>query len=171
MAELRELFGGVGMAGAVSYLQSGNVVFDSDMADASSLAALLEQALEERFGFPVATLVRSGDEILEVFQANPFTRKDGVDAKMLLVVFLREMPSPQAIEDARSVESGQDEVEVTGREAFLYCPNGYARTRLSTHILERKLDTVATARNWKTVTALAEMVRSRATAPDPSEAL
>jgi uncharacterized protein (DUF1697 family) len=46
---------------------------------------------------------------------------------------------------------------VIGREAHLLYPDGYARTKLTNAVIEKQLGVRSTSRNWRTVTALAEL--------------
>jgi uncharacterized protein (DUF1697 family) len=73
------------------------------------------------------------------------------------VTFLSEVPSPVALEELAKIQDPVDEAVVIGREIFIFCPNGYGRTRFSTNFLEKNLKVAATTRNWKTVQKLAEM--------------
>ena len=70
MADLRELLQAEGHGVTRTLLQSGNVVLDSALPD-SELARSVEQALERRFGFPVRTVVRTRDELLDVVARDP----------------------------------------------------------------------------------------------------
>ena len=57
------------------------------------------------------------------------------------------------------IQDEADKFEIRGKEVYLFCPNGYGRTRFSNTFFEKKLGVVATTRNWKTVAALAAMVK------------
>ena len=161
MAELRELCRVLELRNVATYLQSGNVVCESKHPDASSVATLLEQGIEERFGFPVSTIVRKKDDYLKALEKNPFVENSTLDPKKLLVVFLQGAPSSAQVDRLAALESGSDELAVVGDSVFLHCPQGYGRTKLSNNVFERHLDTVATTRNWKTVNALAKMLQDR----------
>ncbi len=86
MAELRELLGGLGHDAVGTHLNSGNAVFRSDGSDEDTLAAELEDALEQHFGFHVACMVRGAEYLRDVRDACPFPT-DGVGGKELHVVF------------------------------------------------------------------------------------
>jgi uncharacterized protein (DUF1697 family) len=44
-----------------------------------------------------------------------------------------------------------EKLVVRGEGAYLYCPNGYGKSKLSNTFLENKLAVKATTRNWKTI--------------------
>jgi uncharacterized protein (DUF1697 family) len=164
MADLRGLMGALGFADVTTYLQSGNVVF-TGAGSARAAAATIEQGLESDLGLTVPALVRSAAELTAVLGATPygmFTK----DPKLVHVTFLSEEPDPAAVAslEDRAGEFGADRCQVIGTEVHLYCPGGYGETKLNNGYLERRLGSTATTRNWKTVTALAELARGGATA-------
>lgn len=161
MQELRELCGSIGFENVESYLQSGNLVFDSPEGVATSVASSVHNAIMERFGFDVPTIIRSKDEFAEVIDGNPFVGLDGIDETKLCVVFLAEEPSPEALQRIESENRGPDRFAAVGLHIYLHCPSGFGRTKLSNNFFENRLRVVATARNWRTVNALFDMLGKR----------
>ncbi len=155
MAELAEALRGLGFGAVTTYLQSGNAVF-SATGRPERVAGSVEACLAERFGLGVPVLVRTQPEMEDLVEANPFLA-EGADPASLHVTFLAEEPGPAA----RSLEpppgAGRDRFVCAGREVFVHCPGGYGRTKLDNSFFERRLGTAATTRNWRTVTALAEL--------------
>ncbi|WP_106396301.1 DUF1697 domain-containing protein [Actinocorallia populi] len=148
MAALRESFADLGHTEVRTYLQSGNVFFDS-ARPAESLAEELEVRIAADLGVSTRVLLRTEDELKHVLATHPF--RDREDPAALHVAFLGETPT--AVLEKPTGEAA--EFAAKGREVYLYCPNGYGRTKLNNAFLERRLGVVATTRNWKTVTALA----------------
>jgi uncharacterized protein (DUF1697 family) len=155
MAELRDIAGALGFGDPVTYIQSGNLVFDTDLDEAATVAALAS-AFEGRFGFPVPVIVRSAAELAAVAASHPF---DGLDlkARFFMVAFLDRAPTvdvPTAIDPDSYLP---DRFTVEGREVYLAYPNGSGRSKLNHTLLERRLGVGATVRNWPTVTTLAAL--------------
>jgi uncharacterized protein (DUF1697 family) len=73
------------------------------------------------------------------------------------VTFLAAAPARAALKALAAVPAGTDQFRHSGKEIFLYCPNGYGKTKLSNNVIERVLATRATTRNWNTVGKLYEM--------------
>ena len=92
-------------------------------------------------------------------RTSPFIRRR-LDPASMHVTFLSTVPDRQARSDlgARAGRWGGDQLAVEGTEAFVYCPGGYAATKLNNAYLERHLGATATTRNWRTVLALVEAV-------------
>jgi uncharacterized protein (DUF1697 family) len=157
MQQLVALYESLGLANVRTYVQSGNVVFDSAAADASRLARLIEDGITKTFGFPVAVLIRTKDELARVIENNPFVKQKGIDVDKLHVTFLSDLPDGAGLDQVRAAGDQADSFVVTDREVYLYCPNGYGRTKLSNDFFEKKLRVTATTRNWRTVTALLQI--------------
>ncbi|MFF5052149.1 DUF1697 domain-containing protein [Micromonospora sp. NPDC000663] len=157
MADLRRIVTDLGHEDVRTYLQSGNVAFDSSVRDADKLAAGIERALADELALTVPVLVRSGREMAAVAGGNPYAEIED-DPTRLLVAFLRSAPATSSV-DALVVPGGENvSFTVTGREIFLHFPDGgYGRTKFTNAYLEKKLAVVATTRNWKSVRALTEM--------------
>lgn len=155
MAELRDLATGLGLANPETYVQSGNLVFDTSLGEAD-LVEKLEAAIEDRFGFDVPVISRSGEEMAAVARTHPFADL-GLDDKMLHVAFLDRAPDqpPEELIDADTYTP--DRFHGNGRDVYLAYPGGLGRSKLNHGLLERKLGVRATLRNWRTVTTLAGM--------------
>jgi len=156
MADLRALVEGLGHDSVRTHLQSGNVVFDSPKRSDKALADAFEKAIASELGMDVTVIVRSSGELAAVVDAAPFAGRTD-DPKQIHVAFLSEKPSAAAVKHFGIEEFAPDELEVIGREAHLLYPDGYARTKLTHAVLEKRLGVRATSRNWRTVTALADL--------------
>ncbi|MCZ8515731.1 DUF1697 domain-containing protein [Paenibacillus filicis] len=159
MDRLKALFEALGYREVRTYIQSGNVVFDTD-APASAVADAVERRIREELSYNVKVLVRTSRELEEIAARNPFGAADASEGEPPYVTFLFGEPSPEALAKLEASRRGDDEVRVLGREAYVLCRNGYGKTPLSNSFLEKKLDVYATTRNWKTIHALIEMSRS-----------
>jgi uncharacterized protein (DUF1697 family) len=161
MAALKELHESLGLTKVATYLQTGNVVFDSpDPAlDPDQLAARLSREFEKKFGFPTTVMVRTGAELAEIFNKNPFRDQPQKLPKWIVVLFLTDPPTESAIADLLKSYTGPEEIQVMGREIYVYYTNGIGTSKLSNNLIEKKLKTSGTGRNWNTVTKLLEMTR------------
>ncbi len=154
MAGLRELPTGLGLADARTLLQSGNLVFRSAGRAPAQLETLLEAEAEKRLGLRTDFFVRTAKEWQALVAANPFPAEAQDDPGHLLVVFLKDAPTPAAVEALRAAIVGRERVEAVGRQAYFVYPDGVGRSRLTTALIEKKLGTRGTGRNWNTVLKL-----------------
>ena len=157
MDERRGLYTGQGFSDVRTYLQSGNVVFESEDYNETRLTERIEAIIRQSLGLEVPVFVRSFVEWTRLLQSNPFLNDRQEDPEHLYVTFLRHPPSELEMKNLKPPAGGADEFHLVGREIHLVCPNGYGRTKLSNTWFEHTLRQTATTRNWKTVTALFQM--------------
>ena len=157
MSELESLLKELRLKGLKSYLQSGNLVFGSDITDPQMVASRIEKAITQGSGLDVAVLVKTQTEMLRIAENNPFFKMAGIDSEFLHVTFLFEQPEETKIKVIESSQDPRDSLRLAGREIYLYCPGGYGNTKFSNTFFEKKLGVAATTRNWRTVNVLANM--------------
>lgn len=160
MAELRELVARLGHTSATTYVNSGNVVFDSASTDPLTIAADLEAALGETIGQPIPVVIRNAAEMAATVANNPFPERVP-EPTTLHVSFLSATPDPVLVDAFRNVETGEDDYRVIGRDIYLSYPNGVSGAVFMVNGFDRALAVTSTSRNWRTVTTLAEMARDR----------
>ncbi len=154
MVDLKKLYESMGMINVRTYVQSGNVLFESKPKDESKLSAKIESQIMKIFGYEVSVIIRSVEDLKRILSNNPFLKKKDVDISKLYVTFLKNTPSTELLSKPDRALSQTDEF-ITGEcEIFLYCPGGYGNTKLSNNYFERKLKVAATTRNWNSVNAI-----------------
>ena len=154
MDELRALFESLHFENVTTYIQSGNVVFEEKATDRNELAKHIEKKILQKFGFAVSVLVIEKNELQNVLKKNPFVNTRKEESATLHVTFLSEEPDPARIDSIKKIQSAPDEYIFSGNVVYVFCPNGYGRTKLTNNFFENKLKIVATTRNWKTVNEL-----------------
>jgi uncharacterized protein (DUF1697 family) len=158
MPALRELLGGEGFGEVRTHLASGNVVLESD-ASSEELAARCEQLIAERFGFPVAVVTRTREELADIVERNPLGSV-AKDPKRYQVTFATHPPDPEVIGKLEAVAAPSERVVAIGREVYAWHPEGVARSRLWNALAGKGLGVTATSRNWNTVVALLDLVEA-----------
>jgi len=157
MEKLRISFEALEFGRVRTYVQSGNVVFEAERASPDDLSKTIAEKISKDFGFPIPVVVRTSDEMGKIVGGNPFLNERGLDLSKLHVTFLTALPAKNAKERIDALNAGPDQFRIRGREIYLYCPDGYGRTRLSNNAIEKALSVGATTRNWKTVSTLARV--------------
>jgi uncharacterized protein (DUF1697 family) len=158
MQALQELYETLGLRDVRTLLQSGNVVFRSSLKDRNQLVKRIQQEIERRLDLKIDVLLRTKEEIEAIVERGPVL-SPRADMSKLLVMFLGSVPGAEA--QARLVKShkGPEMLELRGPEVYLYYPNGVGRSKLSGAVIEDRLETSGTARNWNTLTKLLEVAR------------
>lgn len=163
MAELRDELSGLGFENVTTYIASGNVVLDAngdlDADDAETLAGRIATTIETRHGFRPRVLVLSAAEFRRAMEANPF-REGESEPKTLHLYFLAEQPTDVDASVLEAAASPTERWELGGHVLYLHAPDGIGRSKLAGRI-ESLLGVPATARNWRTVTRVWEIVVAR----------
>ncbi|MCI0548248.1 MAG: DUF1697 domain-containing protein [Candidatus Rokubacteria bacterium] len=157
MEVLRGLCAKVGLADARTYIQSGNVVFRAGKREMSRAEAALAGAVEAERGFRPSVAVRTLADLRRVASARPFGGRRDLEPGKLLVMFLTGEAGPGAAEAIGALKTNPERIELSGREAFLYFPNGIGKSKLALATVERALKASGTTRNWNTVTTMLAM--------------
>lgn len=149
MKDLAALCESLGFASVRTYIQSGNVIFDSKLAE-SKVKKLLEGTLEKRMGKRIHVIVRTHAELLRILDRNPFADKEPAKVG---ISFLDAAPPPGLLQ--KVVAPAGEQVHLGEREIYVFYPIGMGQTRL-----KMPLDTPTTVRNVNTVAKLTAMCDS-----------
>ena len=154
MDDLKAMYRQLNFQNIETYLQSGNVIFWDEKYDPSDLATTISSKIQKQFGFEVPVIVLNVDDLKAIIEANPFKDDLKMDQQFLHVTFLAADPKKIDFETITAKRSSGEEIVMIKKAVYLYCPNGYGRTKLTNNFLETKLRVGATTRNWKTVNEL-----------------
>lgn len=157
MTELVQALSGAGISNVRTYIQSGNVVFESGTDNPLIVEKLIHDKIRERFGLEVPVQVIQRSELIHISNLNPFINDRGLAADRLHLTSLKAIPDPLLVDETGAGNFLPDEFLVSGRTVYLYCPDGCGRTKLTNTFFEKKLKVSATTRNWATITKLCEM--------------
>jgi uncharacterized protein (DUF1697 family) len=155
MARLRVLLAELGYRDVVTHLQSGNAVISAD-GPAAALEQDIAEAVAARLGVSCAVMVRTGAQLAAAVSVNPLGGAPENPSRYF-VAFLSTPPAAAKLAALDGVSFEPDTLWVRGSEAYLWCPAGAAQTKLTGAAVEKLLGVSATARNWNTVTRLAEL--------------
>ncbi|MGS2760790.1 DUF1697 domain-containing protein [Sinomicrobium sp. M5D2P9] len=158
MAELKELFENLGFTEITTYVQSGNIVFnDSSGTDAVSLENRITDKLHTVFGYEnITSFIKTKKELMAIRKNNPYYKPE-TNTKALYFTFIREKPEADRVAGLDVFKSSSESVSISDNCIYLYCPEGYGKTKLSNNLFENKLKLRATTRNWNTVNKLIEI--------------
>jgi uncharacterized protein (DUF1697 family) len=160
MAELQAVYEALGLTRVRTLLQSGNVVFEAEQADADALGQRIEAAIMARFGFEARIVMRTPAQLAAVIAESPFSAEQRASPDKILVMFLLAAPEPERMAALTAGHSGPEQMTLKGRELFVFFAEGVGRSKLSGNGIEKALDTVGTMRNWNTIHKLHELAQS-----------
>src|SRR3954452_16658128 len=155
MSDLREIIGGAGFRDVETYIQSGNVVFAGPRQSSDAVAKQLETAMKAYTKVDTRAIVRTAAELNAAIAANPYVPRADED-KLVYATFLASKPAAAAVKALDPKQHAPDECTIVDRDIFVLAPGGYGTTKINNGYFEKKLQSVATTRNWRTVKKLAE---------------
>jgi uncharacterized protein (DUF1697 family) len=153
MADLRALAADLGLGNPRTLIASGNLIFESE-EKRPLLEALLEEALKQRFGFPVDVMLREADQWADYCAARPFSADVALHPNFLLLYVGKEAADDEMVEAIRARADADEQVARTGDALWIYFANGGGRSKLS----GGPRPGLWTGRNWRTVTKIGDML-------------
>jgi uncharacterized protein (DUF1697 family) len=156
MKALRGLLENLGLENVQTYIQSGNVVFQSQEADTEQLASRISAAIEKHHGFEPRILILTAAEMETAVRANPFPEGEA-EPKSLHLFFLVAPPDNPDLARFDELKKDNERFELIDKVFYLHAPDGIGRSKLAEKV-DRFLGVSTTARNWRTVSKIMEMV-------------
>lgn len=158
MHDLKSMCDNLELENVKTYIQSGNLIFNSDKPN-TELENDLEKAIAEKFGFDVPAIVRTENELENSINKNPFYDKN-VDINQLHLTFLKEKPTKENLEKTLTFNYEPEKFKIDDKDAFIFCAGKYYESKLTNNFFEKQLKVGATTRNWKTVLKLLELTKN-----------
>ncbi len=164
MADLRSLFIDCGFNFVKTYIQSGNVLLESDL-DEAVLSDMISRSFSGRFGFQSPVILRTDHEFFEMLTKLPFSEDELAQAESAspgvahVYVFLsKDRVDPVAVEALLSSYAGSDILSAGKREFYLFCRKSIRDSKLAAAL--SKPEAGLTARNLNTLQRISEMLHS-----------
>jgi uncharacterized protein (DUF1697 family) len=157
MQELKSLFTNIGLEHVQTYIQSGNVLFQSYESPVQ-LRQRIEKGIHNVFGFSVTVILRTAAEWDQIIRNCPYPVDSLLEGESVHIAFLAERPPQEQVNHLLSFRSEIDEYYMEATEIYLYLSQSIRNSKLATHL--QKLGVPATLRNWKTIIKLQTMAKT-----------
>lgn len=161
MEALKTTLENIGFQNVQTYIQSGNVFFDSEEANSASLAFKIKQEIFKTFGHEVPVIIISKSDLEDCLANNQYLKEKDVDLKKLYVAFVSLTLKKENVNDLKISQFKPDEAYIDGAKIFIKYAIGAGKTRLDQKYIEKKLNLTATIRNWNTVSTLLQLYNER----------
>ena len=158
MDELKSMCDELGLKNIKTYIQSGNLIFNSDKQN-KEIENQLENAISKTFRFDVPVIVRTKEELNKAIINNPFF-KNNADINRLFLTFLKEKPNEENLNKILLYDFEPDQFIIHNTEAYLFINGKFHKSKLTNNFFEKQLKVTATTRNWKTVIKLSELSKN-----------
>ena len=155
MADLRTHLSTIGLTNVSTYIQSGNIIFDSELNEQLEISKHIADKIRNEYGFEVPVLTLKHEELVAAAENNPYNGNEPVE--QLLITFLETEATQEHIASIDSEKYLPDEFTIQDKTVYLNIKGGYGKSKLSNNFFESKLKVKATTRNMKTVYKLIEL--------------
>lgn len=156
METLRATFSALGFKNVQSYINSGNLVFETGKADEGKLTKKIHDAIEKDFGFDISVMVRPSSTLVDLVKNNPFAGQFENDRYMY--VFFLDDELARDKKDLLLAQGNDNEMfAIIGCHVLCLLKIHIADSAVGKGFIDKKLKIASTARNWRTVKTLAEM--------------
>lgn len=157
MADLRSVLENLGLEDVRTWIVSGNVIFRTARTDRAALGAEIEAALELRFGFATAVVLRTATELRAIVEGDPLPERSVQNPALRFVIFLSADPEPGRLAAIDPGSVAPDLFVAADRVIHAWYQDGLQASKLAGRLTDRGLGVTATARNWNTVRKLVEL--------------
>ena len=157
MTDLKKLYTQLGFTDIVTYIQSGNVIFNSKEKNVPKLESSIKNKILEVFGYDVPVIIRSVAELKEIINNNPFKDIEGSTSEKLYITFLSKEPEERNEINLANYDLKGDEFKIVRKNVFICLKGKASDSKITNNLLEQKLKVTATTRNWKTTEKLLEL--------------
>ncbi len=147
MVDLRASLEKAGFENVLTYIQSGNILVDSEEATAS-ISEIIKEIILKDFGFDVPVLVTHKDNLKRILKNYPFRK---AEEKNQYFVLLHEQADKSLVNDFNKLEFNTEDFLISEDCVYLNCKQGAGKAKLSNNLVERKLKVTATTRNLRTM--------------------
>ena len=154
MADLKILFETLNFQNVQTYIQSGNVVFQSTDESIVSLENTIKNLIVNQYGFYVPVIVKTKKKLKSIFDDCPFPEDKKKNSYFMLFL---DSPNEELIDEMSVIKYPNEEFYITKNCIYFYCSSGYGSTKFNSNFFEKKLKVTATARNFKTIVKLLEL--------------
>lgn len=160
MAVLKNVYIELKFTNIQTYKQSGNVIFQTSPTDEQTLARNISDELQKVTGVSIPVLILSTEKLDQIIGNNPLQSNAEMDKTYLHVTFLKSPPDLSKESFIKQKIASNEAMVISDDAVYLFCPNGYGKTKLHNTFLETQLKTQATTRNWKTTNELLRLAKS-----------
>lgn len=154
MADLKTLFTSLGYTEVVTYIQSGNIIFKSHEKDIDEITTVLKKTIVDTYGFELPVFVLTRKMLTQVYE-NYALSPEYIESSYFTL--LHTIPSTEHKALVNNLELPNEHFVATQNCVYLYPEKGYGKAKATNTFFEKKLNVVATTRNYKTIVKLLEL--------------
>ena len=144
----------VGFSNVQTYIQSGNVILETDMPDQAS-RKLIHDTILEKIGADLSIIIKEQEQLAKAVQENPFN--ENYDLTRVHLVFTNNNLNQTILDKLEKNDFGAEILKVGSQCLYLYLPRDAKKKKLNTNFLEKQLSIIATMRKLSVTSRLSNM--------------
>ncbi|MGB5435984.1 MAG: DUF1697 domain-containing protein [Maribacter sp.] len=157
MADLRSLMENIGFHDVLTYIQSGNLIFKSDIPDHRDVESKISKTILDHYGFDVAVVVKKRFELMQFLGKNPFKFPEDIKDNKVYFVLLKNEPEQEGVEALSAMQFDNEHLVITPTCVYLKCNLGAGKAKCNNNLIARKLKVDTTSRNHRTLMKILEL--------------
>jgi uncharacterized protein (DUF1697 family) len=157
MAELKVSLQAIGLGKVQTYIQSGNVIFESEEG-AEQLRERIEQVIRTSFSVASTVVLRTAEQLKRIIENCPYAADSLQEGESIHVSVLTEAPSQKAIDILAANNNDIDRYQINGEEIYFLFRQSVLDSNLAKNL--QKLGGSATSRNWNTIIKLDALAKA-----------
>lgn len=157
MTELKAMFEKIGFSDVVTYIQSGNIVFTSEIKLIKDIQATIKKGILEHFGFDIDVQVLEANKLNQIQQNHPFLKGNEDQLKAIYYTLLAEKPKEELTNELKQLDQNVEFFKIADEVVYCFYPNGYGNSKWNNLFFEKKLKVSCTTRNFNTMQKLVEL--------------
>jgi uncharacterized protein (DUF1697 family) len=158
MQDVKNIFAGLGYKNITTYIQSGNIVFDSSETGKALLEGKIRESIKTKSNLDVGVFVKTKEHIEGIVSNNPFDKK--MDQKSLSITMLSDAPAGGKLAAAKAVNSTEEKFILKRDVIYCFYGKGYGKSKYTNNYFEKTLGVSATTRNWTTINKILEIMNA-----------
>lgn len=157
MNDLKALYESLSYQNVITYIQSGNVIFETNIEDMTLISKEIEAKIIEKYGFEVSIILITLENLKKILQENPFTEQKETEIKQVYIGFTKSNIAEEYIQNAEFDKYTPDKCIIKENCVYIFYPNGAGKSKLNNDTFEKKLKTIITIRNLNTLEKIVEL--------------
>ena len=158
MEDVKTIFSGLGFKNVTTYIQSGNIIFDSSETDKALLERKIHESITAKANLDIAVFVKTKEQIQSIVSNSPLGKK--MDEKRIYVTMLSTAPAGGKLAGIKAINSADEKFMLIKDVIFSFYGNGYGKSKYTNNYFEKSLGASATTRNRSSITKILDIMNA-----------
>lgn len=156
MSFLVEILEKVGLKKVKTYIQSGNVILETELSKGET-AKLIHDTIAKEIGADLSVIIKEKNQLQIAIEENPFN--ENYDFSRIHLVFTNDSMGEDELKKLENKDFGDEKFIIGSECLYMYLPRDVSPKRLNTNYLEKQLSITMTMRKLNVVEHLVELYK------------